>query len=98
MQELCQTEDLSEMSPEICLGIQVFQPNAFYPVPWRNWKDFYQSDFNYDLNNSYSVHLWGKHSHHIKLEDLNSNQALYHLAKQHCPKTFNVTFKKYYLI
>ena len=92
MQEICQTEDLSEMIPEKCLGIQVFQPNSFYPVPWRNWKDFYKSEFLYNLNQSYSLHLWGRHSSHIKLKDLNENQTLYHLSRIHCPITFNLTF------
>ena len=85
MQELCHTQDLAQMSPDKCLGVHVFEPYAFYPVPWRHWQDLHKTDFHYDLNHSYSVHLWGRHSSEVKLEDLPKNAALFQLAKTHCP-------------
>ena len=90
MQELCRTPALSQMTSDTCLGIHVFDPQAFYPVPWRNWKDLYKTELNHELNDSYSVHLWGRHSRQIKLEDLPEKTAIIKLAKTHCPITLNI--------
>ena len=90
MQELCHTPELSQMTSDKCLGIHVFDPHAFYPVPWRNWQDLYQSELHHELYDSYSVHLWGRHSSQIKLEDLPGNAAIIKLAKTHCPISLNI--------
>ena len=90
MQELCHTPELSQMTSDKCLGIHVFDPHAFYPVPWRNWQDLYQTELHHELYDSYSVHLWGRHSSQIKLEDLPGNAAIIKLAKTHCPISLNI--------
>ena len=90
MQELCHTTELSQMTPDLCLGIHVFGPQAFYPVPWRNWQDLYKTELNHELNDSYSVHLWGRHSSQIRLEDLPENASIIELARTHCPISLNI--------
>ena len=91
MQEFCRTPELSQMTTDTCLGIHVFDPQAFYPVPWKNWKDLYQTELGHNLTDSYSVHLWGRHSSHMQLEDLPEDAAIIKLAKTHCPISLQQT-------
>ena len=35
MKQFCSTDELNKMTPETCLGITVFDPKAFYLVPWK---------------------------------------------------------------
>ena len=35
MKQFCSTDELNKMTPETCLGITVFDPEAFYLVPWK---------------------------------------------------------------
>ena len=53
----------------------------------KEWKKFYQIDEILNVNQSYSLHLWGKHSSHIPLENLKKGTLLYQLASKHCPYT-----------
>lgn len=53
----------------------------------KEWKRFYQTDEVLNVNQSYSLHLWGKHSSHIPLENLKKGTLLYQLASKHCPYT-----------
>ena len=43
------------------------------------------------LPDCYSVHLWGRHSSHMQLEDLPENKAIIKLAKTHCPISLQQT-------
>jgi lactosylceramide 4-alpha-galactosyltransferase len=99
LKSICSTTNLDEMLPEKCLGIKVFPPEIFYSVPWRQWKDYFDEskiDSVFEaIKESYSAHLWGRHSGHINLEDLIPAQPLYQLVYRHCPETFNIAFKHY---
>ena len=70
--------------------MKVYNPEVFYPIPWTEWRTFYDKteDFHMDLKKSHSMHLWGKHSSHISLESLESGTLLYELATKHCPLIF----------
>ena len=97
MKEFCNTDNILQMSPESCQGITVLHPEAFYPIPWREWTKFYIESEEMDLpqsNKTYSFHLWGKHSSHIALESVSNKTLLFRLAQKHCPLTFEfATYK-----
>ena len=47
LQDVCSTPNLDQMQPELCFGIKVFPPEAFYPIPWRQWKSYFDSTQKY---------------------------------------------------
>ena len=89
MKDFCSTKDLEAMNAETCQGIKVFEPLDFNPVPWRNWRRFYEDVDVNEFLRSYSLHLWGRHSSDILLENLEPQQLLYKLALKHCPLTMH---------
>jgi len=66
LQRFCRIDDLDKMSPETCGGIRIFPPEAFYPVPWREWRSYFDdSDATKVLKkigDGFVAHVWGKHS------------------------------------
>jgi len=32
---------IPEMTKEKCSGVTVLSPDAFYPIPWREWMDYF---------------------------------------------------------
>jgi lactosylceramide 4-alpha-galactosyltransferase len=92
LQQFCRIEDLGKMNPENCLGINVFPPEAFYPVPWRQWKSYFNENDSEKVldqlfkENSYIAHVWGKHSSSSPFKGTNNAYSL--LAQKHCPLTY----------
>ena len=90
LQRFCKTLDLEKLTPEICQGIKVLPPEAFYPIPWRQWRQYFDESQTpvvlKKLEGSFIAHVWGKHSSQEKLKS--SGSAFSHLARDHCPMTF----------
>ena len=95
MKEFCAHKDLSGMNPETCQGIQVFKPEVFYPVSWRDWRKlFLDEHFHYDVSKSVSIHLWGKHSDAVPLENVPLKTKLHGLLERNCP--LSMSMKDFY--
>ena len=81
------------MSPNKCLGITVLLPEAFYPIPWRQWKQYFTEDTSVcqsvlkKLEDSYIAHMWGKHSWNAQFRETTNVYSI--LAQKHCPLTYN---------
>jgi lactosylceramide 4-alpha-galactosyltransferase len=81
------------MSPNKCLGITVLPPEAFYPIPWRQWKEYFTEGTSVTdsvlkkLGHSYIAHVWGKHSSNAKFQETTNVYSV--LAQKHCPVTYN---------
>ena len=90
LQRFCKNEDLEKLSPETCRGIKVLPPEAFYPIPWRQWKQYFDESqapaVLKKLEGSFIAHVWGKHSSREKFKVAGS--AYSQLARDHCPLTF----------
>ena len=94
LQEFCSQRNLSAMTPETCQGIQIFEPEMFYPVPYWEWnKLFLDEHFDYDVSKSVSIHLWGKMSDGVPLENVPNKTKLYDLLEKNCP--FSMSMKNF---
>ena len=76
-------------------GIRVLKPEIFYPVSWRDWRKlFLDVHFHYDVSKSVSLHLWGKHSDAVPLEDVPLKTKLRKLLDRNCP--LSMSMKDFY--
>ena len=55
----------------------------------KEWRKFYEKNVTLKLDESYSLHLWGKHSSHIGLSSI-KDTLLYNLGLKHCPFTMKM--------
>ncbi|KAM8715969.1 hypothetical protein ACLKA7_002930 [Drosophila subpalustris] len=77
--------------PKRCQGFKVFNPNAFFPLEWPQWRHFIEPKFLNDTlartKDSYLIHLWNKASFQT-LFKVGSNNVYGKYAELHCPKTY----------
>ena len=96
MYDLCHVNDAKLMSPEKCLGIQVFSPSYFYKIPWRQWRDIYDSlktvKILESLKQSYVLHTWGRFSSSISLNYDIKDSAYFKIAAMNCPVSHRFLF------
>ncbi|EDW54088.1 lactosylceramide 4-alpha-galactosyltransferase isoform X1 [Drosophila sechellia] len=92
-QKICGTEDIALMQedPKRCMGFKVFGRGAFYAVPWKRWRDFFEPEKLEQTmarcKDSYVVHVWNKHSSKLPIKQGSKNAyALY--AEQNCPRSY----------
>ncbi|XP_036281351.1 lactosylceramide 4-alpha-galactosyltransferase [Pipistrellus kuhlii] len=84
----CGTRSLAER--RACRGVRALPREAFYPVPWQDWKRYFE-DVRPDelprlLNATYAVHVWNKKSQGTRLE-ATSRALLAQLYARYCPTT-----------
>ncbi|XP_010012950.1 PREDICTED: lactosylceramide 4-alpha-galactosyltransferase-like [Nestor notabilis] len=74
-----------------CKGVTALPPEAFYPIPWQDWKKLFEAISSSMLlkllENTYAVHVWNKLSHGTRLE-VTSQALLAQLYSQFCPATY----------
>ena len=81
----CAQSELKNIKPSNCGNLTVYDPDAFYAIPWRDGKELYGDNLNHSLEHSFSVHLWNRHG--LPIEEAPETSVLKRLAKEHCPKT-----------
>lgn len=91
-QKFCIAENVSQVLESPCAaGLNIFPPNVFYPVSWKNWtvlvEDATEEFVEELVKNSYVVHMWNKLSSET-LINVNDNVVYNILAKKYCPKVF----------
>ncbi|KAH8250125.1 hypothetical protein KR026_005638, partial [Drosophila bipectinata] len=92
--KLCQTDQIPQMflRPAPCSGIKVFRPDAFYPVHWSKWQNFFDSDkleeTMISMKNSYVAHLWNNLSKNETVTTTSKN-AFRRIAEENCPRVYN---------
>ncbi|KAH8281668.1 hypothetical protein KR054_002049 [Drosophila jambulina] len=95
-QKICGTKDIEVMQKDHkrCLGFKVFGREAFYAVPWKQWRDFFEPEKlpqTMDLTkDSYVVHVWNKHSSTLKIKR-GTRSAYAKYAEQNCPRTYKAS-------
>uniref|UniRef100_A0A8C6RC87 Lactosylceramide 4-alpha-galactosyltransferase n=2 Tax=Nannospalax galili TaxID=1026970 RepID=A0A8C6RC87_NANGA len=76
-----------------CRGVTALPPEAFYPIPWQNWKKYFEDispeELARLLNATYAVHVWNKKSQGTHFE-ATSRALLAQLHARYCPKTHEV--------
>ncbi|KAH8392858.1 hypothetical protein KR215_004646 [Drosophila sulfurigaster] len=92
-QKLCGTKDVSVMldNRKRCLSFKVFERNAFYAVPWKRWRHFFEPQLLEQTlahtKDSIVVNLWNKHSKQQVIK-VGSSTAYGKYAEQHCPRSY----------
>lgn len=84
----CSIRSLKES--HACRGVTALPAEAFYPIPWQNWKKYFE-DISPEglarlLNDTYAVHVWNKKSQGTHLE-ATSRALLAQLHARYCPTT-----------
>nr|XP_016945700.1 lactosylceramide 4-alpha-galactosyltransferase [Drosophila suzukii] len=92
-QKICSTKDIALMQedPKRCMGFKVFGRGAFYAVPWKKWRDFFEPEKLEETmarcKDSYVVHVWNKHSSALPIKQ-GSKSAYAKYAEQNCPRSY----------
>ncbi|XP_034666930.1 lactosylceramide 4-alpha-galactosyltransferase-like [Drosophila subobscura] len=92
-QKICGTKNISVLleNRNRCLGFQVFDSKAFYAVPFRHWKHFFQphrlEETMAAIKDSYVAHVWNRRSVELKIK-VGSSSAYAQLAELHCPRVY----------
>ncbi|KAH8376754.1 hypothetical protein KR093_001161 [Drosophila rubida] len=93
VQKLCGTKDIAVMLEDRkrCLGFKIFDRNAFYAVPWKHWRHFFEPQLLEQTlahtKDSIVVHVWNKHSKQQAIK-VGSSTAYGKYAEQHCPRSY----------
>ncbi|XP_057342293.1 lactosylceramide 4-alpha-galactosyltransferase [Manis pentadactyla] len=73
-----------------CRGVTTLPCEAFYPIPWQNWKRYFEDvspeELPRLLNATYAVHVWNKKSQGTHFE-ATSRVLLAQLHARYCPTT-----------
>ncbi|KAK7870308.1 hypothetical protein R5R35_003700 [Gryllus longicercus] len=89
LQRLCDASQVSDMTPERCAGFRVLPPSAFFPVPWPQWRRYFQEQgaalTMAAINGSYVIHVWNRMSA-AAIVSLHSEQPYAQVARQFCPR------------
>ncbi|XP_006890117.1 PREDICTED: lactosylceramide 4-alpha-galactosyltransferase [Elephantulus edwardii] len=84
----CAIRSLSERSA--CRGVTTLPREAFYPIPWQNWKRYFEEvgpeELARLLSATYAVHVWNKKSQGTRFE-ATSRALLAQLHARYCPTT-----------
>ncbi|KAH8248653.1 hypothetical protein KR032_001812 [Drosophila birchii] len=95
-QKICGTKDIEVMQKDHkrCLGFKVFGRGAFYAVPWKQWRDFFEPERLPQTmaltKDSYVVHVWNKHSSTLKIRR-GTKSAYAKYAEQNCPRAYKAS-------
>ncbi|KAH8391523.1 hypothetical protein KR200_003091 [Drosophila serrata] len=95
-QKICGTKNIEVMQEDHkrCLGFKVFGRDAFYAVPWKQWRDFFEPEkLSQTLaltKDSYVVHVWNKHSSKLKIKR-GTKSAYAKYAEQNCPRAYKAS-------
>nr|XP_025737715.1 lactosylceramide 4-alpha-galactosyltransferase isoform X2 [Callorhinus ursinus] len=84
----CSIRSLDES--HACRGVTALPCEAFYPIPWQDWKKYFQEvspeELHRLLKATYAVHVWNKKSQGTRLE-ATSRALLAQLHARYCPTT-----------
>nr|XP_006014090.1 PREDICTED: lactosylceramide 4-alpha-galactosyltransferase-like [Latimeria chalumnae] len=77
-----------------CRGVTVLREEAFYPIPYQNWKVYFRTEHGSLLKRlqktSYAVHIWNKMSAGSGTRmKVGSNVLLERLFAEYCPSTYS---------
>ncbi|XP_006002888.2 lactosylceramide 4-alpha-galactosyltransferase, partial [Latimeria chalumnae] len=76
-----------------CKGVRVLPREAFYPIPWQDWKKYFQVISSSELRelqrSTYALHVWNKKSQGTKFQ-VGSKTLLDQVYSKHCPSTYGL--------
>lgn len=91
LKKLCKARRVRDMTPERCRGFAVLPPSAFYPIPWRQWKLYFDESSSAKtmarLKSSLAIHVWNKFSVALNVT-VGSRQPYGLIAQDYCPRVY----------
>lgn len=92
LQKLCSTKYIREMTTVRCRGFKVFSPSVFYPIHYKKWKMYFESqDRNTTMEivkKARAIHVWNKLSRYEEVR-VDSEVPYAIIARKYCPRIFN---------
>lgn len=80
------------MTQRDCGGFKVYSPEAFYPVPWWDWRMYFEAKHLDEVErltrNSYAMHVWNKHSADNRIDPSSSVPYVVY-ARKYCPRVIS---------
>lgn len=80
------------MTQERCRGFTVFPPHAFYPIPWRKWRLYFNTTHSEatlrHVASSLAIHVWNKFSTAANVT-VGSRMPYGVIASQYCPRVYS---------
>lgn len=81
------------MNEKSCKGFMVFEPEAFCPISWLDWKQYFNTNTTEEImdkiENSIGIHVWNKHSKHTDII-VGSKQPYGLVAQKYCPNIYSL--------
>ncbi|XP_075231072.1 lactosylceramide 4-alpha-galactosyltransferase-like [Lycorma delicatula] len=91
LKKSCKVRNVKDMKPERCKGFHVYPPSWFYPIPWSEWRLYFNTNNTETvmdkLDRSYVIHVWNKFSRNTNV-NVGSNQPYGLIAAKYCPKIY----------
>ena len=92
LMRICNVGNVEDLRPDKCLGVATLPTVNFYPVPWRSWRRLFEPKLTEEVlkevEESYCVHIWGRHSKSAPFPNAGTKNAFAALAARHCPLTY----------
>lgn len=92
LKDICNKEEIWDMTPEECWGFKVFPPEEFYPIHWEEWQKYFYDNYTGETlemtKNATAVHLWNNLSFGEKTHKSQPQNAHAAIAAKNCPKVF----------
>lgn len=80
------------MTESRCHGFTVFPPSAFYPIHYKKWKQYFETEkFNdtmKSIENSRAIHVWNKLSSLMSVS-VGSRVPYAIVASKYCPRVYS---------
>lgn len=81
------------MNKQKCQGFMIYGPEAFCPIAWMNWYQYFDSNASdkimKKINDSIGIHVWNLHSKNTNIT-VGSKQPYGLIAQKFCPDIYSL--------
>ncbi|XP_020391314.2 lactosylceramide 4-alpha-galactosyltransferase-like [Rhincodon typus] len=92
----CETDNLANLFNKDCKGIMFLSDTWFYPIPFSNWKKYFEKnqwnknndDIEKEFSKTNGVHVWSFASSREKIQIKGSQSLIEYFFSTYCPSTY----------
>lgn len=101
MLQICKAKNSSELKPELCWGLKIYEPSAFFPIHYSKWKEFFETDPTIvkdllkKVEDAFAIHFNNKVSYEYKISKSEPTNIYRILAEKNCPKVMEASGGKF---
>ncbi|XP_072429315.1 alpha-1,4-N-acetylglucosaminyltransferase-like [Chiloscyllium punctatum] len=96
LKKWCETDNLHNVLNKECKGIKYLSNNWFYPVPYPDWKKYFEKDtwkgnddeIEKKFSQTIGVHFWNSLSRRHKFQIKGSRSLIEYFFYKYCPSTY----------